>query len=431
MPVPAPEAKRHFDALAASLTSTIDGLRATEAHLRAERDRVRTQVQEAALGLAGAYVPALERPVLDRAARLTGFRGFTQRDPFAAMAHEQNTLTKTIARVRANGDYQAREQLVGPYGALTRAVAEAREMATPWEEDCRRYEELPGWQELLDAGYDTPAFAVGVFEARYWRLWAQGDAACEALGVGDFGDDVLPAWRKLHAERTRWRDEVARAEAKVKAVHDLVRQHDEAVARIPRLPELMLAQCRATLAEWLGRADVGLLDEWLKKEGEDRGVLMALRELAGLRAKVDILDELVAKGLGAVAGDLEEKRAKALRKSAKYARPKNWGLQVPDADLAPGIQDKLARLDAENERLRQQVDKMVRYDRYDRFVLDNDPELWWFEFTNSRPSRFSPGLREWYARHPGAGVRRDDSAVAVAVASAAGRTDAEGAGYLS
>lgn len=428
MPVSASVAQDRFRQLAAEVSNTLDAVEAAEARLRADLERVREALGKAALGLAGAYLPALERPVVERAARLTGYRGFQQRDPFAAMEREAQTLKKTIARIVATDEYRRREALVGPYGTLAKAVQEARDMLAPWAEECRRYEDLPGWQELIDTAYDTPAFDVSFLEPRYWRLWARGDEACAALGLDDFGDDVLPAWKKVEGERARWREEVARAEAKVKAVHELVREHDQALQRIPRLPEVTLGKCRSALAEWLKRADVGLLGEWLRKEGEDRGIQMALRELAGNRAKEDFLQETLAKGIGAAAADLRDRKSKLVRKAAKYGRPKNYGVVVSDAELAPGLEEKLVRMRAETDRLRAQVDRMVAYDRYDRFDLDNDPELWWIEFTGHRPGRFNPGLRDWYTRHPDVRVRRDEEVVAVVAAAA----DAEAkGGYLS
>jgi hypothetical protein len=83
------------------------------------------------------------------------------------------------------------------------------------------------------------------------------------------------------------------------------------------------------------------------------------------------------------------------------------------------------------------MDRMAGYDDYDRFDLSNDPELWWYEFTRSRPPRQAVRLRQWYDRHPDLRPSHDEWDDAAAVATARAVADAtvaqqpDDVGYLS
>ena len=79
------------------------------------------------------------------------------------------------------------------------------------------------------------------------------------------------------------------------------------------------------------------------------------------------------------------------------------------------------------------ADRMMAYDDYGRFDLENDPELWWVEFTRKQPSRLTPRLRSWYDRNPTLKPELDvheDHARALASAVAA-REENDALGYIS
>ena len=405
-------------------------LRDSLAEHRAEVDQLRARARNE---LAAVYLPRLGVSEIAEAERLTGFRGFARRNPMQAMAKEKVRLESEIARLRADERYRRREYLVGPEGEFARALAEAREMLEPWDKDAARFEDLDGFLVLVDLGYDTPDFMERWWQASYWTHWARGDAICEALGMDDFGDDVLPAYREVVKGRTRWRKEVGRAEQKVNRIHQLVRTHDEAVIRLRDLVPIYLDECRVVLAEHLALADPALLAEW--SEG-DRGVLMALARVAGLQAKHDFFHDAIQQGLQRSMDDLRERAGKYRRKAAKYLRSKHAFRDVSEAEVDRKFVSKIDKLRKRHDKLAAQAERVMRFDDYGRFDLSDDPELWWFLFSEGkRPSRLTPSLREWYERHPGASPSNDAartlemSEPALAAASAARELD--DAGYLS
>lgn len=385
--------------------------------------------------LAEVYLPQLTAEALARTAKITGFSGFQRRDPLKAMAQELKVLQRRVAEILASETYQRRQWLVGPEGELTRGRAEAWELFEPWQQDAARYEDLPGFMELIYVGYDTPRFETSWFEPAYWRQWATGDRICEELGVEDFGDDVLPEYGRVAGERDKWRLEVKRWDDQIDAVHALVQEHDEAVARIPRLPEIYLQGCHEVLGAFLEHADAGLLDAWaVQEDPPDRAVRMGLRRLAGVKAKVEFFEELITQGIASAAEGFEQRANKYDRKVAKYRRGKHFNRRLSEREIDHKFEAKRPKYHERVDKLRRLMDRLHRYESYERFDLDNEPELWWVEMTRKPPSSFTPRLRVWYSRHQGARPVHDDSLdleglAAAAAAEAAGAED--DLGYLS
>lgn len=421
--------------------------------LAAAYEDARTRIQQAAddagdaavearTALAGAYLPELGADALARVAKLTGFRGFERRDPLKAMAHEAVVLRRRIQTAEADERYQRRRWLVGEHGELTRGRAEAMELLEPWEASCSTYEDLDGFLELIEVRYDTPEFSTPFWEPAYWRQWAAGDRICEALGVEDFGDDVLPEYTRVAAERGKWRAEVASWDARIQAVHDVVQARDQAEQRLQTLPERFHEGSVRMLAKFLEHADPTLLEQWAAAESPvDRGIQMGLRRLAGLVAKRDMLGEIAREGLAPAAAGFQRRAEKYSRKSAKFSRSK-WAWQtIPDSHLDHKFVAKQAKYAERLRKLEKLVGRIVAYEDYQRFTLSNPPELWWGEMTGKAPGGFTPGLRLWYARHghrtpeldrdfdPG-GRRAAKAAAAVAVATVATAAAVE-QGYLS
>lgn len=427
MPLPAPQAAQHFQQYQALASTAAERWQALDSRLADARRQADLAIRAAATDLAGAWLPELTPAALARAGRLTGFQGFQRRDPIRAMEREAHVLRQAIARVEADERYQRREYLVGPVGELTRKRQETVSLMEPWEQECARFEDQEGFAELVAAGYDTPAFALRFWEPAYWRMWAAGDRICEALGMGDFGDEVLPAYQKVEVERARWRRELALVDERIDQVHALVQERDQAQARLPELPRLYLEGAWQVLGEHLRHADPQLLASWLSGEEQERPVVLGLRRLSGCVARLAFLDELHVQGVKPVLDDLRARAAKYQRKVDKYQRPKHHGLVVPDAALDPGFADKPAALDSRADKVDGLVGRLLAFDAWERFDLANDPELWWVHMTGKAPSAMTPRLRTWYERHP---ERRpaqveDDPLPAVAVAAAAAGASAD------
>ena len=423
---------RHFESNERHALEVIEWYQQLEDDVNQRLERTRQQEAEARKALALAYLPELSHAAIDRAQTLTGFRGFARRDPIKALQHETATLQRTIARVEADERYQRRQFLVGPHGEWTRKRQETEEMLAPWREEAAKFESLEGFEALVDLGYDTPAYSVSWVSTRYWRYWAQGDAICEALGMADFGDDVLPAYNKVAAERARWQAVLDEQRARIDEVHELVRTRDQAELRIPRLPELYFESALDMLCEFLEQADLPLLEEWSSRDaGDDRPIQMALRRVAGLQAKLRYLREVQQDGVAPALQQMRERRSKYHRKASKYARNKYYGQHFPESTQDLKFQRKLQKYEQNIEKMRRLLDRMERYEDYHRFSLANDPDLWWLEMTGKNPSRFTPRLRGYYERNPSLSVRHDVLDERAAVAAAASAAAEEDWGYLS
>lgn len=330
--------------------------------------------------LAAVYLPGLDAAALAEAERRTGFRGFSRRDPLQAMERERRKLAITSQKIQENPDYQRREYLVGSQGSLTAKVKEARENLEVWDRELMRFEGLEGFLELVEIGYDTPEFVERWWQADYWRHWAAGDRICAALGMADFGDDVLPAWKKAREPRDQWKAELERFTKQMRAVLDLVKSRDDAEVRLGRLEEIYLEECRGLLAEHLARADVALLEQW---RGEDRGVEVLLRRLSGIAARRAFFEDLSKGGLLAQITALRERRAKMIQKAEKLARPKHAGREVPDP--APGLEQKLDALASRREKTLRQARRVQEFRDWDRYRIPERQESWFVVWDQSPP----------------------------------------------
>jgi hypothetical protein len=419
---------------AKQLGELIDAHRETSSKLKQVDSALEGEVGIAQRELAAIYVPALDDASLERAARLTGFQGFARRDPRVAMAQEKKVLQAQLVQLDADPRYQKRDTLVGPAGTLQQELDASREALEPLQTACDKFESQLGFAELLEVGYDTPNFKEHWWNAGYWHHWAAGDRICKALGMKDFGDDVIPAYKAVAEPRDTMRADVERLDAEIDAVHKAVEARDRAADRLAHLDELYLESAQGFLGEHLAHADLALLEQWIGTEPEARAVQQGLRRLAGVQAKRKIVEEIARQGVPAVMTDLQERQQKALQKQSKFLRPKYAYSSFDDATLATNQQAKLDALAAQNLKLRSRLDNLVAYDDYNRFTLTNDWPLWWLYFFDSPPHRYyTPWLYDYYQRNPGISVVYDDAYLdpvdTVGAALAAG--DLEQGTYLS
>lgn len=419
----------------------IRGYEELGAHVQARLDEIVTAIGKARLETAQAYLPVLTEEQLQRVQHLTGFLGFERRDPIKAMAHERVVLQSTVARIEADQRYVDRELLAGPDGTLSTKLVQTGEHLAPFVAECQKYEQHDGFIELVHVKYDTPEFDEKWWQATYWKHWAAGDRICEAMGVGDFGDDLLPLYLKAAEHRAFWQNEYNALQQQIAVVHQLTKNHDDALARIPRLPQLYLEQSQAFLGEYLEEADGSLLEKWLSEraEGPDRPIIASLRKLAGLKAKQRYLVELQTEGINLAIDQMRQRAWKFARKTEKYLRPKHYWRNVSDRELDRKFAQKYEKYKERPAKLRKLVDRIYVYDDYDRFDLSNDPALWWFEMTNKKPPRQWTNTRRWYDRRPNFEIERDewaddgadDGPVATGVAVAAASRELDEVGYLS
>ncbi|MCK6518272.1 hypothetical protein L6R46_24845 [Myxococcota bacterium] len=359
-------------------------------------DQVTTARQKDAVALASHIVSELSAERLAVAKVKYAYGGFERRDPLKAMPKEQTTLSHEVSRIQADERYQRREALVGPYGSITRSLEEATDHYNNWHDECLKFEALEGFLELIQVGYDTPNFTLRWWDAGYWRVWANGDKVCAALGLADFGDDVLPVYERAHASMTQWFGEVKRFTAERDAVLGLVRRHDEAVSRLSRLPELYLDECRRALGKHLEQADPALLESWNE---EDRVACALLRRVAGLKAKSDILEQLKS-GLEVVRSRLGELAGRCNTQAAKLMRPKKYHAQVSNPPKLEKMAKTIAKADEAVMKAAKLRERVVRFADYERFPSGDSPELWYLLMVGQRASALTPQLAAWYDRHP-------------------------------
>jgi hypothetical protein len=348
-------------------------------------------------------------------------------------------LQSQLAKLDGDERYQRRDVLVGPSGTLQQELEASREALAPLQTECDRFELQVDFLELVQVGYDTPGFTEHWWNAGYWKHWSAGDRICKALGMKDFGDDVLPAYKKYAEPRDVMRDDIARLEQEIDAVHKTVQERDKVADRLAHLDEIYLASAQDFLGEHLAAADAALLEQWAANEPDARAVQMELRKLAGAQAKKRFVGEVVQTGVPQTIAGLQERWTKAEQKAAKFVRPKYSYTTHDTALLDDGFDQKMQAMQAQQDKMRRRLDTLVAYRDYERFQLGNDPELWWWYFMESPPSRYyMPGLFGYYQRRPDVAVmmdpeidllerERDDAAARAFVAADA----AERGGYLS
>lgn len=389
------------------------------------------ELKKARLELGRLYVPELSESAFKRAATLAGFNGFARRNPFDAMAREKHALEHAVARIERDPRYAKRELLVGPQGELHRELAEAQDMLKPWLAECRKFEDHDEFSTLLEAKYDTPEFKGKWWTPEYWKLWAAGDRICAALGMKDFGDDVLPAYQKVSEQREFWQSEVRRIDSHIAAVHDLVKQHDEAQRAIVELPQTMLTQAQQVVGDFAASADLALLEQWAQAEDGDsdaqRRLVIALRKVAGLTAKRQYLTGMRT-AFRAEAKSFDVRAEKYLRKSLKFER-KDPNMPVDEQVFDFKFRKKHGKYKSELAKSGLYADRIENYKAYEHFALANDPRLWWYEFTADAPPRYLAELRGWYhaqGKVKPAHADWDEVAAAPQVIAAMGMLDTRG-----
>lgn len=428
----------HYRAQARTLSELIAGHRQVLDTIKERDAELQNQLLAARRELASVYLKAIDDANLERVAKLTGFQGFSRRDPRLAREQERKVLQSHIARIEADERYQKRDVLVGPDGTLTQELQQNQETLAPLQAECDRFESLVDFATLLAIGYDTPSFQEKWWHASYWKHWAAGDRICKELRMNDFGDDVIPAYNKVAEPRNFMRAEVERLDKQIGEVHELVREHDRLADRLARLDQIYLDEAQDFLGEHLMNADAALLEEWVKGEPElERAVQMGVRKIAGIQAKRSILVDMAQSGVPQMIHQLEQKQAKAHRKYNKYSRPKWVNVPVSGNLIDRNFDDRSSRMQTQIDKLQRRIDHLMANQNYAGFDLRNDPYLWWWYFMESPPPRYAPHYHDYYQRNPKFDVITDPDFVDMAddhsedVARAFASSDAEQGGYLS
>jgi hypothetical protein len=382
------------------------------------RRAVEDQRRRAAEALAAACLPALDPEALVRCRRLSGYEGFVDCDPHRGLLLERRRLERSVARVEADPRWQAREHTTSTAEANAEARRETLEMLAPWEEECARFERLDGFQTLLGCGYGTADFALRWWQPEHWSAVRLAESLARSLGMADFDDELLPAWRHAEAQRAWWRRTLAELDAELEILRALEAERAAALERLAGLEDAILAEARTRLAEHLVDADAASLARRLDDEAGDASdtveVRRALRRLACVEARARFLAELEHDGLEPLIAELRA-RAGTWAESASAARgAARRRARISDAALAPDFDAEFKRHDARRRRLEAMIDTLERFDDSDPFALGNPWRLWWIEiFGEARPPRALPRTRRWLKRHPEARPLREALAPAL------------------
>ena len=222
----------------------------------------------------------------------------------------------------------------------------------------------------------------------------------------DFGDDVLPAYRKYQEPRDVMRADIERLTREIDATHKAVEEHDKLAARYKDLAAIYLQESQDFLGEHLEHADFALLETWVANEADLlRPAQMGLRRLAGIIAKRQFTGDLAQQGVPTIIGQLQERQQQAQQKVAKFSRPKNMYATFPDPD---DFSEKAAAIEAQRYKMQQRQYALMQADDYYRYDLRQDQSMWWLYLLGSPPPRYYPGLYDYYGRHPGVTVLVDD-----------------------
>lgn len=439
MPVSGPQLVNYYNQQAQQLGKIIADHKGLAVELKQRDTALVDELAKAKREAAAVYLPALTDADLERAGKLTGFQGFQRRDPRIAMAQERKVLEANLADIEKDEHYQKRDTLVGQAGTLQQELDEAKETIAPLQAECEKFELLPDFLELVEVGYDTPNFKEKWWNAGYWRHWSAGDRICKQLEMNDFGDDVLPAYRKYQEPRDTLRDDIARIEREITATHQAVEQHDQLAARYQNLAHIYLMESQDFLGEHLEHADLALLEQWVANEPEElkRAVQMGLRKLSGNLAKKQFMGEMTGQGVGTVVDQLQEQQKQMYAKAQKYSRPKYQYQTFPDP---PDMSDRYARYESQRFKMQQRSAQLYAMDDYYRYDLAQDRAMWWMYWWDSPAPRWMPYSYGYYSSHPGIGVMYDDGWVdydrerereARAAAAFADRDREAGGAYLS
>ena len=95
---------------------------------------------------------------------------------------------------------------------------------------------------------------------------------------------------------------------------------------------------------------------------------------------------------------LAERRAKYARKITKFYRPKHSWRTFPDSMMDAKFKEKSQKYTLKTQKASKLVQRILVYESYSRFSLDNDPNFWWQEMTGKPPTSFTPSLRTWHEK---------------------------------
>lgn len=353
--------------------------------------------------LAQANLPTLEPATLAAVERRTGYGRFRDLDLASHLARERDRLTRRAAEIRADARFIRRQELLDPTaGELTLRLKQACDELALIESGLQRYEREPGFVELYQRGYRTPAYRQSVFTLQYYRDWKRGDEITEKLGCKTFSE-VRAAYDHLLRGRAACQKTLKGIESEIQDVRRLIAELNEAQRRLDDLPKFVLEDFRRMLREHLAFANREQLFQWA--DG-DRVRESLIKRLDGLEKQLTYAQAMAQRRIEEERQDLTEALGKLERKIAKLSRPKYAGTYLDPRQAQAWLRDPRERLAARRARFWRGYDRVAYYEQYDRYDFASGA-LWWDIMTDGRlDGGFIPEVNQYRQQHPGYAYQR-------------------------
>lgn len=343
-------------------------------------------------------LPSFTPEGLEKARNISGFMPLNN-DLIDRMHQERQTLTKRIAQIEQDPQFQDRDRLTNPItGELTLAIQrleEHRAALSPLVDKCRTNKRF---DHLIQVGYGTPQYKVGFWRLSYYLDWQAGDQVMEM-----FPDrKSFAALREEFLENARALADLEPRRQELQSTWDAVKrlelEYEDARARLQNLEAIHLAEARKKLAAFLGDCPEGALGKRLERYPE---LETMAKRWCGLNEQVRYLQRLNELQLAPLVADLNNEKAKLQKDSIKYSRPKNSYARFTQQTWESRFGGRREKIRKRLDRYGNTVETVYIFDDYDRGSLAEN-FLWWDLVTDGQvDGNFIPEVKEYYSRHPG------------------------------
>ncbi|MCH9688995.1 MAG: hypothetical protein K0V04_46610 [Deltaproteobacteria bacterium] len=343
--------------------------------------------------LATVLVPGIVPENLEWASRLLSLPPIGAQAVQAAMVQDRDRLQATMANLDDNDDYVHREARLN---ACSIHLTELAESIAPLQDALSLYHSLPHWDELLDSGYGTDAYAGKWYTLSYYQHWKYGDQAVAALGE-QFGVKTFAELRaRYEQEKAAW-DQLVTSRTEYQrqqhAVQSAVQQYTEAERHLANLASRHLSRVRGVVIEHL--SPLGR-DQLAKMLASYETGLVALKRLDGLEAKYRYLEITHQRWVLEPAAGIEKALRKAQRDLVKLQRPKHVYRRFPSADIERRFMDRQPKWDKRWTRYQDSRTRLIGFDDYGTYDFD-DATPWWSVMTGDAvKARFIPEVAVYY-----------------------------------
>lgn len=310
------------------------------------------------------------------------------------------TSQKRLEEINANQEYIERHILIdektGDY------ILELKQLTPVYNKMAKEFAPFKKYtlefEDLIEDRYGLPDYEhksiLRFFNGEHLDNWRIGDILCEEFGVEEF----LPL-RSQYIEKKTAIDKMFEAvkhyQQKITFIQDLIKEHAEITAKLPKLPVLYRQQLGLKLDAFLTSTSTGSIAAFfaaypaLASLSKTQQGLNAQRQyLSDFRIKLKKeLDELLAKK-----GRLEKERHRYKSNPHKY-RSKTW--------FKSKFQKRFRRNTEWTKKRYKKYQKVHQviydFDNYDSINIAATDVFWWGVITKEKlDGSFSPSVQHYY-----------------------------------